>query len=48
MCMRVVNCRFRIYFQEVNLTDVKHKDIRRVDWGIGADGDHAEYLLRTI
>jgi hypothetical protein len=41
--VHVTNCRFRIYFQEVNLTDVKHKDIRRTDWGIGADGDHAEY-----
>jgi hypothetical protein len=25
------------------MTDVKHKDISRTDWGIGADGDHAEY-----
>ena len=26
--------RFRVYFQEVNITDVKHKDIHRTDWGI--------------
>jgi len=33
--------KFRIYFQEYNSSF--HKQIMRADWGIGADGDHAEY-----
>eukprot|EP00038_Savillea_parva_P006493 m.164130 g.164130 ORF g.164130 m.164130 type:complete len:753 (-) comp12385_c0_seq1:70-2328(-) len=33
--------KFRIYFQEYNQSF--HKEIQRTDWGIAADGDHAEY-----
>lgn len=33
--------KFRIYFQEYNSSF--HKQINRQDWGIAADGDHAEY-----
>jgi len=33
--------KFRIYFQEYNASF--HKEISRTDWGIAADGDHAEY-----
>lgn len=33
--------KFRIYFQEYNASF--HKPIERHDWGIAADGDHAEY-----
>lgn len=33
--------KFRIYFQEYN--ESFHVQANRQDWGIGADGDHAEY-----
>lgn len=33
--------KFRIYFQEYNASF--HKQLSRTDWGIAADGDHAEY-----
>ena len=34
--------KFRIYYQEYDAT--KHANLFRSDWGIAADGDHAEYV----
>eukprot|EP01052_Picozoa_sp_SAG31_P065187 SAG31_NODE_24014_length_491_cov_0.744898_1_plen_163_part_11 len=36
--------KFRVYFQEFKTAPTPtHIQTTRIDWGIGADGDHAEY-----